>query len=309
MNVGQIDLAIGGPRFSRLALGFWRLAGWGLSDAELLDLIRASLDLGITTFDHADIYGAGKSEEIFARAMAMLGVARETVVLQSKCGIRDGMYDFSREHIVSSTEGILRRLEIDYLDILLLHRPDTLMEPDEVADAFESLESAGKVKYFGVSNMNPGQIDLLRRSVSGKLYANQLQLSLARTGMIDSGFNVNMMRDSSVVRDGGILEYCRLNDITIQPWSPFQHGFFEGVFLGSEKYPELNSELEGLAAGRGVDPSAIAVAWLLRHPAMMQPIVGTTNAERLKRISEAAEISLDRREWYALYRSAGNALP
>ena len=303
----RLKLGGDGPEVSSIGLGCMRIAE--LSDAAAATLIAAALDSGIDLFDHADIYGAGKSEEIFARAMAMLGVARETVVLQSKCGIRDGMFDFSREHIVSSTEGILRRLETDYLDILLLHRPDTLMEPDEVADAFESLESAGKVKYFGVSNMNPGQIDLLRRSLSGKLYANQLQLSLARTGMIDSGFNVNMMRDSSVVRDGGILEYCRLNDITIQPWSPFQHGFFEGVFLGSEKYPELNSELEGLAAGRGVDPSAIAVAWLLRHPAMMQPIVGTTNAERLKRISEAAEISLDRREWYALYRSAGNALP
>ncbi len=299
--------SIDGVEVPRIALGCMRMEE--RSAAEVQKLIEVSMDSGINFFDHADIYGGGRSEEIFAEAFKAAGMSRDKVFLQSKCGIRYGMFDFSREHILSSVDGILSRLQTDYLDVLLLHRPDTLMEPEEVALAFSSLKESGKVRLFGVSNMNPGQMELLQRALPMKIAANQLQLSLTNTGMIDSGFNVNMTVGGAFVKDGGVLEYCRLNDITIQPWSPFQYGFFEGVFIGSKKYPELNAELERVAGKYGVTASAVAVAWLLRHPAGMQPVVGTTNPQRLKDISRGADFNLSREEWYRLYLSAGNVLP
>jgi predicted oxidoreductase len=219
------------------------------------------------------------------------------------------MFDFSQDHILASVDGSLERLKTDYLDVLLLHRPDTLMEPEEIADAFSKLEQSGKVRHFGVSNMNPGQIELLRKFVDQKIIANQLQLSLTNTGMIDSGINVNMQIDRSIDRDGGILEYCRLHDITIQPWSPFLYGFFEGVFLDNAKFPELNQAIDALAEEKGVANTAIAIAWLLHHPAKMQPIVGTTNPGRLRDIARASAIEMTRQEWYKLYLAAGNTLP
>jgi predicted oxidoreductase len=219
------------------------------------------------------------------------------------------MFDFSEKHILSAVEGSLSRLNTGYLDVLLLHRPDTLMEPEEVAAAFTKLQESGKVRHFGVSNMNPGQIELLRKVVDQKIIANQLQLSLTNTSMIDRGINVNMQIDRSIDRDGGILEFCRLHDITIQPWSPFQYGFFEGVFLDDDKFPELNQAIDGLAEEKGVTNSAIAIAWLLRHPAKMQPIIGTTNADRVRDIAGASGVAMTRREWYSLYLAAGNALP
>jgi predicted oxidoreductase len=206
-------------------------------------------------------------------------------------------------------EGSLTRLKTDYLDVLLLHRPDTLMEPEEVAAAFTQLQQSGKVLNFGVSNMNPGQIELLRKFVDQKIVANQLQLSLTNTGMIDSGFNVNMKIDRSIDRDGGILEYCRLHDITIQPWSPFQYGFFEGVFLDNDAFPDLNRAIDVLAEEKGVTNTAVAIAWLLRHPAKMQPIVGTTNPRRVRDIAQASVVEMTRKEWYDLYLAAGNSLP
>ena len=184
-----------------------------------------------------------------------------------------------------------------------------VLEPEEIAAAFTQLEQSGKVRHFGVSNMNPGQIELLRKFVDQKIVANQLQLSLTNTGMIDSGINVNMKIDRSIDRDGGILEYCRLHDITIQPWSPFQYGFFDGVFLDNDKFPELNQVIDSLAEEKGVSNTAIAIAWLLRHPAKMQPIVGTTNASRVRAIAQASTIELTREEWYELYLAAGNTLP
>jgi predicted oxidoreductase len=280
-----------------------------LSDQEVDELLAAAWDSGIDFYDHADIYGGGRSEEVFAGALSRTSIRREEILIQSKCGIRKGMFDFSRDHILAAVEGSLRRLQTDYLDVLLLHRPDTLVEPEEVADAFSQLHRAGKVRHFGVSNMNPGQIELLRRHVEQPLIANQLQLSLTNTGMIDAGFNVNMEIDPSIVRDGGILEYCRLHDITIQPWSPFQYGFFEGVFLGNDKFPELNRAIDAMAADKGVTNSAIAVAWLLRHPAKMQPILGTTQPQRVREIARAAQVEMTREEWYRLYLAAGNRLP
>ncbi len=305
--MNKIDIGKSGLLASEISLGCMRIGS--MSPAEADTLINTALEVGIDFFDHADIYAGGKSEEVFARAFADSGVDREQVFLQSKCGIRKGMFDFSRDHILAAVDGSLARLQTDYLDVLLLHRPDTLMEPAEIAEAFTLLEESGKVRHFGVSNLNPGQIELLRKDVTQPLIANQLQLSLTNTGMIDSGFNVNMEIDRSIVRDGGILEYCRLHDITIQPWSPFQYGFFDGVFLDNDKFPELNEVIDALAADRGVANTAIAIAWLLRHPAKMQPIIGTTNAARVRAIAAASDVNLTREEWYALYLAAGNALP
>lgn len=271
--------------------------------------VRTSLEEGANFFDHADIYGGGTCEEIFADAIGMNAGVREQIILQSKCGIRKGMFDFSKEHILASVDGILKRLKTDYLDVLLLHRPDTLVEPEEVAEAFDRLESSGKVRHFGVSNQNPMQMQLLKRYVKQPIVANQLQLSITNTTMIASGFNVNMENEAAVNRDGGVLDYCRLNDITIQPWSPFQFGFFEGVFLGNEKFPELNRAIDEVAEKYGVSNTTIAIAWLLRHPARMQPVTGTMNVQRLKDCCKASDVQLTREEWYGIYRAAGNVLP
>ena len=292
---------------SAVALGCMRIAK--LPTAEAATLLNTALDAGINFFDHADIYGGGKSEEKFAEALGMNPTVREQLILQSKCGIRQGFFDFSKEHILASVDGSLQRLQTDYLDVLLLHRPDALVEPEEVAEAFTSLEVSGKVRYFGVSNQNPMQIELLKKFVKQPILFNQLQLSITNTGMIDAGLNVNMEIDAGVNRDGSILDYCRLHEITIQPWSPFQYGFFEGVFLDNLKFPELNKAIDTLAAEKGVTNTTIAVAWLLRHPAHMQPIIGTTNPQRVKESCQAADITLTRQEWYAIYRAAGNKLP
>lgn len=303
----QINLGKIGLMASEISLGCMRICG--LNDKDADTLVRSAIDEGITLFDHADIYGAGKSEEVFANVLKTTPHLRDHMLIQTKCAIHDGMFDFSKEHILSSVEGSLNRLKTDYIDILLLHRPDTLMEPEEVAEAFETLHKSGKVKYFGVSNQNAMQLALLSKYVKDKLIINQLQLSLTNTTMIDAGFNVNMANDPAVVRDGSILEYCRLNDITIQAWSPFQYGFFEGVFLNNEKFPELNQKINEIAEQKGFTNSAIAIAWILRHPAKIQPIVGTTNANRLSDICKASNVSLSRAEWYDLYKAAGNILP
>ncbi len=294
-------------KMSEIALGCMRISK--MSDKEIRKLVDTALESGINFFDHADIYGGGQSEARFAEALDWSGGLREKIYIQSKCGIRKGMFDFSKEHILASVDGCLQRLRTDYLDVLLLHRPDALVEPEEVAEAFTTLEQSGKVRHFGVSNQNPLQIELLKKSVKQRLMFNQLQLSITNAGMIDAGLNVNMENSASVMHDGGILDYCRLNDITIQPWSPFQYGFFEGVFIGSAKFPELNAELDALAEKHDVTPSAIAIAWILRHPARMQPIIGTTNPQRVDEICRASQIWLAREEWYRLYCAAGKKLP
>ncbi len=290
-----------------IALGCMRIADMQVQDVAAL--VETAVDSGVTFFDHADIYGGGKSEEVFGKAIAQTKGLREKIIIQSKCGIRKGMFDFSKEHIVSSVEGILKRLGTDYLDVLLLHRPDALMEPDEVAAAFDALHQQGKVKHFGVSNQNPWQIELLKQSVRQPLLFNQLQMSLMFTGMVDAGLNVNMKNPPSVDHDGGILPYCQLNGVTVQAWSPYQYGFFEGVFVGNKKFPEVNKALDEVAEAHNVSPSAIATAWLLRHPVRMQVILGTTKAARVRDISRAADITPTRAEWYKLYLAAGNVLP
>ncbi|MDD2579355.1 MAG: aldo/keto reductase [Eubacteriales bacterium] len=303
----KIALGAGALNASEISLGCMRMAD--LSPLKARTMIETALEEGIDFFDHADIYGGGQSESIFAEAIGMNPSVRENLLLQSKCGIRKGSFDFSRDHILSSVDGILQRLKTDYLDVLLLHRPDTLVEPEEVAEAFSRLHSSGKVRHFGVSNQNPMQIELLNRYLGQRIIANQLQLSLTNTGMIDAGLNVNMEIDRSVVRDGSILDYCRLKDITIQAWSPMQFGFFEGVFIGHPRFAKLNTVLDRIASDREVTATAVAIAWILRHPARIQVIVGTMNPERLRDIAKASNVALTRQEWYELYLAAGNELP
>ncbi|WP_127531343.1 aldo/keto reductase [Paenibacillus kobensis] len=292
-----------------VAVGCMRINSLSKQEAE--KFVQTAMEEGANFFDHADIYGGGTCEEIFAEAIHMSDSVRENIILQSKCGIRPniGTFDFSKEHILYSVDNILQRLNTDYLDILLLHRPDALVEPEEVAEAFDLLESSGKVRHFGVSNQNPMQIELLKKYVKQPLIANQLQLSITNANMISNGVNVNMENNSAINRDGSILDYCRLHDITIQPWSPFQYGFFEGVFLGNEKFPKLNEKIDEIAKKYDVSNTTIAIAWLLRHPAKMQPVIGSMNIGRLKDCIQASDIVLTREEWYDIYRAAGNILP
>ncbi len=292
-----------------IAVGCMRIAE--METDRLTEHIRFCIEHGLNFFDHADIYGGGQCESRFAEAFKKTGYKREDVILQSKCAIRPGvMYDFTKKHILESVDGILKRLDTDYLDVLLLHRPDALMEPEEVAEAFELLEKEGKVRHFGVSNHRPYQIELLNKYVKQELCANQLQFSIPFSNMVAAGMEANMLTDGAIDRDGGILDYCRLKDITIQAWSPFQYGFFEGIFLGNnEKYPELNKALEEISQKYDTTPTAIATAWILRHPANIQMIAGTTNTERMSEIIKGSEIRLEREEWYRLYLSSGHILP
>ena len=295
-----------GLQVPAIALGCMRLTA--LDEQGAQRYVRTALDLGANFFDHADIYGGGACEELFGKAIA--GIPRDQLIIQSKCGIVPGKrYDFSKEYILNAVDGILQRLGIDYLDALLLHRPDALMDPVEVAEAFATLKASGKVNHFGVSNQNPYQMALLQKTLPMPIVANQLQLSVTNCTMITQGMEVNMATPGAVGRDGGVLDYCRLHDITIQPWSPFQYGFFEGVFIGSDKYPELNKKLDEIAEKYGVTATTIAVAWLLRHPANFQPIIGTMNLTRLADCVKACDIQLTRQEWYDIYLSAGNMLP
>ena len=292
-----------------IAVGCMRISE--METVRLTEHIRFCIEHGLNFFDHADIYGGGQCESRFAEAFKKTGYKREDVILQSKCAIRPGvMYDFTKKHILESVDGILKRLDTDYLDVLLLHRPDALMEPEEVAEAFELLEKEGKVRHFGVSNHRPYQIELLNKFVKQELCANQLQFSIPFSNMVAAGMEANMLTDGAIDRDGGILDYCRLKDITIQAWSPFQYGFFKGIFLGNnEKYPELNKTLEEISQKYDTTPTAIATAWILRHPANIQMIAGTTNTERMSEIIKGSEIRLEREEWYRLYLSSGHILP
>lgn len=301
-RLGNTELEV-----SRLALGCMRMAA--ITREEAAKVLDASLQAGITFFDHADIYGGGESELRFAQAMADAGIKREELVLQSKCGIRKGYFDFSKEHILESVDGILSRLGTDYLDVLALHRPDALMEAEEVAEAFRLLKAAGKVRHFGVSNQNPYQMELLQTYLEEPLVVNQLQLSPAHTPMIDAGLHVNMHESGAVVRDGGVLDYCQLKKITVQAWSPFQVDLGQGLLMTHPDYTELTKTLQGYADQYGVTLEAIVVAWILRHPAKIQTIVGSMNPERIAAMAVAEQVQLSRPEWYDIYRSAGNTLP
>lgn len=293
---------------SQIIYGCMRISE--LSDTKVQTLIGTAIDRGINMFDHADIYGGGKSEEVFSSAAKALKIKREDIIIQSKCGIQNGYFDSSSEHIISSVEASLKRLKTNYLDALLIHRPDALGDPYEIATAFEKLKKAGKVLYFGVSNHNAIQIELLKKYLDYKIIANQLQFSITNAGMIDSGIFANIQNeDNSIDRDGHIINYSYLNDITIQAWSPFNYGFFDGIFIDSPKFLKLNEKLQKLAEKYAVDKSAVAVAWIMRHPSNIQPIIGTTKPERIKNICIASEFELTRHEWYELYESTGKKLP
>lgn len=306
-NIGQT-----GIQATRIALGCMRMSDLEGKQAE--EVVGTALDLGINFFDHADIYGGGLSELRFRDAIKHLNVNRDKMIIQSKCGIREGYFDFSKEYILSSVDGILERLGTEYLDFLILHRPDVLVEPEEVAEAFTKLRAEGKVKHFGVSNQNRFQMELLQSYLDEPLAVNQLQLSPAHTPMFDAGLNVNMLNvnmlnKASIEHDDGIVDYCRLKRVTIQAWSPFQIDLSRGLFVNHPDYKELNETIAKLAKNYNVSSEAIVIAWILRHPAQIQAIVGSMNPSRLKAIDKANDIALTREEWYDIYRSAGNILP
>lgn len=303
------------PAFGRdassVVLGMMRIAN--MDNGEIETLVRGALDAGVNVLDHADIYGGERHrcEARFGEAVTLSPAEREHTIIQSKVGIRKGYFDFSAGHILSTVDESLEALRTDYLDVLLLHRPDTLVEPEEVAEAFDTLHAAGKVRHFGVSNHTPGQIELLRTAVRQPLAFNQVQLSLTHAPLFAQGVAANMTGlEQSVSRDNGLLEYSRLNKMTLQAWSPFQAGFFDGVFLGDrERFPALNAVLDELAEAHGVTPSGIAVAWITRHPANIQVVLGTTKASRVVEAAAGSDVELSREEWYRLFTAAGHTLP
>lgn len=296
---------------SSVVLGLMRIAK--MENAEIRALFDTARETGITMFDHADIYGGSlhKCEERFGEAVTLSPAEREAIMIQSKVGIRSGWFDFSREHILENVDGSLKALKTDYLDVLLLHRPDALVEPEEVAEAFDSLAASGKVRHFGVSNQTPGQIELLKSAIKQHLLFNQVQLSITHANLIAQGVAANMDgSDQSISRDVGLIDYSRLKGMMLQAWSPFQKGFFDGVFIGDrENLPELNDELDRLAAKYGVTPTGIAVAWIVRHPANIQVVLGTTKPERVRESVAGSDIRLTREEWYSLFRAAGHIVP
>ena len=305
ITLGQDD-----KELSEIVLGMMRIKDKSVKEVE--ELVETALSVGINAFDLADIYGRGRCEELLGLVLKNRPDLREKMWIQSKCGIRIEeftYFDFSKDYILESVDGILKRLQVDYLDSLLLHRPDALMEADQVAQAFEILHKSGKVRDFGVSNQNPMMMELLKKDVKQPLAVNQLQLSAAFTPGFESGFHVNMEDSQAAMRDGSIFEYCQLHDVVIQAWSVLQFGYFKGNFVGNEKFQALNQVLDRLAFKYGVTPSTIAISWILRYPAKMQAVVGTTNPKHLREVSQAANFSLTRKEWYEIYLAAGNNLP
>ena len=302
-----IDILNSDLKVSQIALGCMRIAG--KTPEQLEELLSKAMDLGINFFDHADIYGGGKSEEVFGEVLKRHPDWREKMIIQTKCGICKGYYDFSKKHIIESVNKSLERLQTDYVDVLLLHRPDALMDPKEVAEAFDELYENKKVKYFGVSNMTPYQIELIQKYTKHKLLFNQVQFNVVNAGMIDSGINANMTNPQSVDHDGGILDYCRIHDITIQPWSILQASWEKGTFLDHPHYQKLNDLLATLGEKYKVNKSTLSLAWILRHPASMQPIAGTTSPDHLEELCQAVDIELSREDWYALYLSVDRPLP
>lgn len=298
-----------GKTFSASAVSLGCMRMKGLDEKKIDAIMDTAFECGIDFFDHADIYGGGECERLFGEFLKRNKSLRDKIKIQTKCGINYGKYNFSKEHIIEAVEGSLSRLGVDYVDALLLHRPDTLMEPEEVAEAFDKLEREGKVKHFGVSNHNMMQIELLKTAVKQPLIINQLQFSVTEAGMVTSGMNVNMKNAESEMHDGFLLEYSRLKKMTIQAWSPFQYGFFEGTFVDSEKFPELNEKLGEVAEKYGITKTGVATAWILRHPANMQVVAGTMKPEHLKEICGGADITLTRQEWYDIYKAAGHRLP
>lgn len=308
--MNKINIVNGPSSCSRIILGCMRMPALSTDDA--VKVIRNAYDQGINFFDHATCYGNGEAETRFGDAFTKTGLKREDVIIQSKCGIRPELqiFDWRKETIIDSVDAILSRLKMDYLDTLLLHRPDLLFDPEQVAEAFDNLEKKGKVRNFGVSNTLPMQIELLKKFVKQPIVINQLQLSLEQSQLIDQELYLNnKTTDMSVMRDDSTLNYCRLHDITIQAWSPLQYGMFQGTFVDNPKFPEMNAVLQELADKYSVSKTAIAIAWILRHPAKIQVIAGTMNPKHLNDLITADTVTLSHEEWYKLYLSSGKFLP
>ena len=307
----QINIVNGPQNASQIILGCMRMPALNTDDAARL--IHTAYELGINFFDHATCYGRdGEAETRFGDAFPKTGIRREDVYIQSKCGIlsEKGEFNWSKETIVESVDNSLRRLKLEYLDALLLHRPDLLYEPEQIAEAFDELEKSGKVRFFGVSNVPTMMFEVLRKYVRQPLVINQLQFSLEQSQLIDQTLYVNnLTTERSVDRDNGTLDYCRLHDITVQAWSPLQRGFFQGCFVDDPELPELNRVLGELGEQYGVSKTAIAIAWILRHPAKIQAIAGTMNPSHLRDICDATNVDLTHNEWYRLYLASGKYLP
>lgn len=297
---------------SRIVLGCMRISE--METNALARHISTAIDCGINLFDHADIYGSGECERKFGRLLAT-ELNREDILIQSKCGIRQGAaegiqyYDLSETYIVESVDGILERLGTEYLDLLMLHRPDALMDPEEISAAFDQLHAAGKVRHFGLSNFNATQFDFVQKYTDHKLITNQVQFGPAASHMINRGIQANTPFDGAADKDGGLLEQSRRDNVTLQAWSPFHYGYFEGIIMDDPKFKVFNEVLEDIGQSHGISKNAVVVAWILRHPANMQTIVGTTDTTRLESIAQAAEIKLTREEWYHIYTAAGNMVP
>ena len=307
MRLQQIGQS--GVEASRVALGVMRFA-WGKTQEDATEAVRTALECGVSFFDSADIYGMGKSSQMLGQALRDLSVPREDIFIQTKGSIRPGVcYDFSKEHLMAALEGELQALGVDYVDFYLLHRPDPLVDLDEFAEVVDEMISSGKVRHLGVSNMGPWQVEMLQSVLEGHLEVNQLQFGLGHTQAISSGLHVNMPDDAACERGSGVIEHARLRRMTVQAWSPYQFGTFEGCFIGHEKFSELNAKLDEVAAAHGTTPTAIATAWILRHPAQIQVICGSTSPEHIREACAAADIDLTREEWWELYKAAGNDLP
>lgn len=306
-----INIVNGPQNVSTIIQGCMRMPS--LSKEDAAKVIRTAYDCGINFYDHATCYGEnGAAETRFAEAFPLTGLKREDIYIQSKCGLcfDRNEFDWSKENILSSVDDSLRRLNIDYLDTLLLHRPDVIYDPEEVAEAFDILEKEGKVRFFGVSNLVPMQIELLKKYVKQPLVINQVQLSLEQSQLIDQALYMNNKQtEYSVNRDGHALDYCRLNDITIQAWSPLQVGMFGGTFIDNPDFPELNKALAEIGEREGVSKTAVAIAWILRHPAKMQAIIGTMNPSHVADACDATKVKLSHHDWYQLYLAAGKYLP
>lgn len=315
----QINLGATSLKIPAMGLGIMRMEA--KSPEESAAAIDTAYDHGINFIDSADIYGQGKSEEVFGQALQKAAVSREDLFIQSKVGIIvdparshgslvfGSRYEFTKQHILEAVDGVLERMGTDYLDAVLLHRPDPLMDLAGIKEAFDILQASGKVRFFGVSNFNPQQFMMVQDSVTQRLMFNQLQFGLMHTGMVDFGINTNISNADGTDHDGGLLDFCRRQHVTIQAWSPFQYGNFEGTFIDNPDYPELNDQLAKLAAKYHVGKNAIAAAWVLKHPAQIQLIMGTMNSDHIADSAAGADVDLTNQEWYDLYLAAGHKLP
>jgi predicted oxidoreductase len=301
--VTQIQIAPEGPTFSRIVGGFWRLDAWGLTVQERLGLIEAYLDLGVTTFDHADIYGGYTCEELFGEVLALQPALRDRMQFVTKCGIKlvsdrfphhkIGHYDTGKDHILASADRSLRALGTDRIDLLLIHRPDPLLDADEVAEAFTALRRAGKVLHFGVSNFTPFQLDLLAARLPFPLVSNQVECSVM-------AFDV--MHD-------GTLDQCQRLRIAPMAWSPFGGGrlFTDDDDQARRVRDCLKAIGEEVC---GASPDQVALAWLLRHPSRMLPVLGTGKLSRIKSALGAESVALSRQQWFQIWRaSKGHDVP